>query len=814
MAETRAATSPELPERLPPERLRRSASFRLPDGATGPAQAPIEAPSAYPRAAEAIRFGATTAARGFNIVAIGSPGAQIREVATALLTEATRQRPAPPDWVYVNNFATPHRPIAISLPRGRAPQLRRAMNGLVDDLRAALPAMFESEDYARRRSAIQDSFNAKASETFSKLGEKASARGMAILRTPMGFAVAPMKDGKVVPPEEFASWPEERQAAVRAVMAELEEELEATLRGLPRLEKARRDAIRALDQETAAVVVDQEIEEVRAAFVDQPAVLDYLAAVRADMMENLRLFQDGEGEGEDRRPGAAAGVVRERYDVNVLVTAENGAAGAPVVEELHPTLGNLIGRVEHLSQFGVLVTNFRLIKSGALHRANGGAILIDLRALLSEPFSWAALKRALVQGRIVIEDVARIVGLGSTVTLEPDPIPLDVKVVLFGERLLYYLLAALDPEFGAHFKVLADFDDDTERSAESEAMLAGMIAETVRGEGTRPLDAGALARVVEHAARLAGDGTKLTLLVERLRDVVIEAGHHAAGSGRSMAGAEDIEHAIAAQRRRAARVQERMQDAIRRGVALIDTEGARIGQVNGLSVITLGAESFGRPTRITATVRPGTGRIVDIEREVELGGPIHSKGVLILGGLLASRFSPEIPMSLHAQLVFEQSYGAVEGDSASAAEFCALVSALAEVPLRQDIAITGSVNQHGEVQAIGGVNEKIEGFFEVCALRGFSGTQGVIVPAANVQHLMLDRRVIEACAAGQFSVWPVHRVEQALHLLADRPAGIRGADGLFPDGSVYRAAEDRLRRFAAWRRAWAKEERERPEREP
>ena len=814
MAEPSSDAAPGLPERLPPGRLRRAASLRLPDAAAAPAQPGIEAPSGYPRAAEAIRFGATTAARGFNIVAIGSPGAQIREVATALLAEATLQRPAPPDWVYVNNFTTPHRPIALSLPRGRAPLLRRAMNGLVDDLRAALPAMFESEDYARRRSAIQDAFNTKASEAFNALGEKAAARGMAILRTPMGFAVAPAKDGKVVPPEEFASWPEERQAAIRAVMAELEAELEATLRGLPRLEKARRDAIRALDQETAAVVVDQEIEEVRAAFADQPAVLDHLAAVRADMMENLPLFHDGERDGEERRPGAAAGVARDRYDVNVLVTAEDGAAGAPVVEELHPTLGNLTGRVEHLSQFGVLVTNFRLIKPGALHRANGGAILIDLRALLSEPFSWAALKRALVQGRIVIEDVARIVGLGSTVTLEPDPIPLDVKVVLFGERLLYYLLAAFDPEFGAHFKVLADFDDETERTPESEAMLAGMIAEALRREGAASADSRALARVVEHAARLAGDGTKLTLLVERLRDVVIEAAHHAAAAGRSMADAEDIEHAIAAQRRRAARVQERMQDAIRRGVALIDTEGARIGQVNGLSVITLGAESFGRPTRITATVRPGTGRIVDIEREVELGGPIHSKGVLILGGLLASRFSPEIPMSLHAQLVFEQSYGAVEGDSASVAEFCALVSALAEAPLRQDIAITGSVNQHGEVQAIGGVNEKIEGFFEVCAARGLTGTQGVIVPEANVQHLMLDRRVVEACAAGRFAVWPVRRVEQALALLADRPAGLRGPDGLFAEGSVYRAAEDRLRRFAAWRRDWAKDERERAEPAP
>lgn len=812
MADDTADAACEVPDPLPRERLRRAASI----GTEAPAGRPARATSTYPRAEAAIRFGAATSARGFNIIAIGSPGAQIRGVATALLAEAMRQRAAPPDWVYVNNFAVPHRPIALGLPRGRAPLLRRAMNKLVDDLRAALPAMLESEDYARRRSAIQDTFNARASQSFNALGEKASARGMAILRTPMGFAVAPTTDGKVIPPEEFATWPEARQAEARATMVELEEELEATLRALPRLEKARREAMRALEQETAAVVVDQEIEEVRTEFAELPAVLEHLVAVRADMMENLQLFHDAgrESDDEPRRPALPAGsAARERYDVNVLVTAEDHTAGAPVVEELHPTLANLIGRVEHVSQFGVLVTSFRLIKPGALHRANSGAILIDLRALLAEPFSWPALKRALVQGRIVIEDVARITGLGTTVTLEPDPIPLDVKVVLVGERLLHYLLTALDPEFGEHFKVLADFDDDTDRNAESEAMLAGMLAEALRREGALPLDASGAARAVEHASRLAGDGMKLTLLVERLRDVAVEAGHRAAGQGRTAATAEDVEAAIADRRGRAARVQESMQEATRRGITLIATAGTRIGQVNGLSVIALGTENFGRPTRITATVRPGTGRIIDIEREVELGGPIHSKGVLILGGLLAGLFSPEIPMSLHAQLVFEQSYGAVEGDSASVAEFCALISALAEVPLRQDIAVTGSLNQHGEVQAIGGVNEKIEGFFEVCAARGLTGTQGVIVPEANVPHLMLDRTVVEACAAGRFAVWPVREVGQALALLSGRRAGRRGADGRFPDGTVYRAAEDRLRRFAAWRQAWLRDAGARPEQE-
>ena len=424
----------------------------------------------------------------------------------------------------------------------------------------------------------------------------------------------------------------------------------------------------------------------------------------------------------------------------------------------------------------MLATNFRLIKAGAIHRANGGLLLLDARSLLTEPFSWTALKRTLRQGEIRIEDLGRFIGLTSTVSLEPDPIPLDVKVVLFGDRLLYYLLAAFDPDLAEHFKVLADLEDDVERTPASEAAHARLIAALARRNDLKPVDragTGAVDRACR-AARRACD--KLTLVVDQLDDVLAEADFWASKAGRAVMGHADVETAIEQKTRRSSRLRDRAQESILEHVALIDTSGARVGQVNGLSVAELAGFRFGRPTRITCRVRPGSGKVVDIEREVELGGPIHSKGVLILSGFLAGRYALDTPMSLFASLVFEQSYGGVEGDSASSAELYALLSALAELPLRQDLAVTGSVNQQGEVQAIGGVNEKIEGFFDICRKRGLTGTQGVLIPESNVQHLMLRRDVIQACATGKFFIYPVTTIDQGIELLTGRSAGERGRD--------------------------------------
>jgi lon-related putative ATP-dependent protease len=476
-----------------------------------------------------------------------------------------------------------------------------------------------------------------------------------------------------------------------------------------------------------------------------------------------------------------------------------------VVEEPHPTLGNLIGRVERQWQQGLLTSDFRHVKAGALHRANGGYLVVDAGSLLSEPYSWMALKRALKSRRIQIESVEEVLGLIGTVSVEPDAIELDVKVVLIGERLLYYLLAAYDPEFGAQFKVLADFDDVLARDAGSEAAFTNLIASIARRERFKPLDREAVAAMIEQAARIAEDSDKLTLRIERVRDLLAEADFWCGRANATVTARVHVERAVEAQIQRAARIRDQLMDSTLRGIALIQTEGRQVGQVNGLSVYGLGASSFGRPTRITARVRPGTGKVVDIEREVALGGPLHSKGVLILSGFLAGRFATDAPMSLQASLVFEQSYGGVEGDSASSAELYAILSALSGLPLRQDLAVTGSVNQLGQVQAIGGVNEKIEGFFDLCRQRGLSGSHGVLIPESNVQHLMLRSDVIEACRAGRFAVYAVDEIDRGIELLTGIEAGVRAADGAFSAASVNARVEQRLREFAQVRRGLAGE---------
>ncbi|HLJ06348.1 MAG TPA: ATP-binding protein, partial [Acetobacteraceae bacterium] len=616
-------------QKLPPERLYRVANLAALEFATTADLAPLAALVEQPRAHEAIRFGAEMAVRGFNVFAIGANGAQIHDSVRALLDDAAGTRQTPMDWVYVNNFVVQHRPVAIALPSRRAPELAKAVDQLIDDVKVSLPAAFESEDYQKRRGTIEQEIRGRNEQALAALRNKATAKGVAILRTPMGFAMAPMKDGQVVPPQEFNAWPPEQQQELQTSIEELEKDLEQTLRAIPRQERELRDAVRQLDRDMARSAINQPIEECKAKFADMPKVVAHLEAIQSDILENAGLFINPQAAGEEAvQAGLRAGAIFERYGVNVFVTPEDGGSGAPVIEEVHPTLSNLVGRIEHIAVQGALVTNFQLIKPGSLHRANGGALMIDLRNLLAEAFSWPALKRALLRQEIVIEDVTRFMGLTTTVTLDPDPIPLNVKVVLFGDRMLYYLLSSMDPDTAQHFKVLADFDDDVERSPASEAMIARLIGSIAAKAGLKPLNRDGVARVIEHAARLADDAHKLTLLVESIHDLVAEASY-CAGT-RDVVTRADVDQAIAQQKRRASRVEERGREMILRDIALIETSGSRVGQVNGLSVMGLGGYSFGRPTRITARVRPGSGRIVDIEREVELGGPIHSKGVLIL----------------------------------------------------------------------------------------------------------------------------------------------------------------------------------------
>ena len=791
---------PAAPTPLSPDRLYRATDPTALDFVTTGEMSQLPGLIHQARAREAIGFGTCISQPGFNIFAVGDTAGRVRDSVRLMLDEAALGQAAPPDWVYVYNFADPQRPKALSLPAGRAPALQKAVHDLIEELKAALPALFESEDYQKQRRAVEQAIHARGQASFAALSEKAQAKNVAILRTPAGFTLAPLKDGKIVPPEDFNAWPRDEQAAIQQAIESLEKDLEDTLRGMPRLEKEQRDAVLALERETAQLAMEHPVEPVKAAFADLPEVSAHIEALTKDLLENVHLFAARLEAAGDSAMAARLDGALERFEVNVMVTQPGNGSDAPVIEELNPTLANLVGRVEYLQLQGALVTNFRLIKAGALHRANGGTLLLDVRALLSEPYSWNALKRALTRREVVIEDVTRFVGLTTTVSLEPEPIPLDVKVVLFGDRMLYYMLSGADPDLSRHFKVLADFDDELERDTNNELMLARMIGGMARQEGLKPLDRDAVARVIDHAARIADDQQRLTLRVELIRDLLIEVSHWAGVAGREVATRADVERAIEQQIVRVSRIRELGESMILRDIALIDTTGTQIGQVNGLSVMSLGGYAFGKPTRITCSVRPGAGRIIDIEREVELGGPTHSKGVLILSGYLTGRYGQDMPLSLNASLVFEQSYGGVDGDSASSTELYALLSALAALPLRQDIAVTGSVNQLGIVQAIGGANQKIEGYFDICAARGLTGTQGVMIPASNAQHLMLRADVIEACAAGKFSIWPIETIDQGIALLTGRPVGERAADGTYPVDTVNRAVTDRLRLFGRVRK--------------
>ena len=757
------------------------------------------------RALEAIAFGIDMKALDFNVFVLGPPASGKSTAVRSYLGERAGALPTPDDWVYVNNFETANRPRALRMPTGRARPFAKAMLAMLDELSATVPAIFDGEDYRTRRRAIDEAFRAEGEEAFSALSHKAEEQNVAILKTPTGFVLAPMHDGEVVKPDSFATLPESYREDVARRIAALEGDLQVIMERAPRAEKERRHRLAELNEEVARRAVTNALDDVREQVGDLEVVLAHVDAVESDLVRSIGLFlQQPNDEEIVRQPLDPSRDARfRRYLVNVIVGHEEmadpagHAGGAPIHEELNPNYANLIGRIEHLAQMGTLVTDFLLITAGALHKANGGFLLLDARMLLTSPFAWEALKRTLKGGEIRIEQPAEMLGAFGTQTLEPEPIPLDLKVILFGDRELYYLLAAADPEFSRLFKVQADFDDSIPRSSDNDLAFAALIASIVETHRLMPVSAGAVARLIEEASRMADDRTKVSIEVGRIADLLREADHWARQAGREVTKTEDVARAVEGRIQRADRLRERSLETIERNVVLIDTTGKKVGQVNGLSVLQTGAFAFGKPSRISARVRFGSGRMTDIEREAKLGGPLHSKGVMILWGFLAGRYVLDRPLALAASLVFEQSYGGVEGDSASSAELYALLSALADAPLRQDLAVTGSVNQWGEVQAIGGVNEKIEGFFDVCQARGLTGKQGVLIPEANVQHLMLRDDVVAAAREGRFSIYTIATIDQGMALLTGIPSGERGSDSRYPAGSVNRMVEDKLELYAA-----------------
>lgn len=743
------------------------------------------------RAMEAIRFSVGMAHDGYNLYLAGAQGLDKTRALRSVLDPIAKQAECPPDWCYVNNFETPHRPHALRLPAGRGQQLRRDMEHLLEDLLNAIPAIFRSEEYRTRAQEISEDFQEREERAFRELGEEAKAKGVALLRTPLGYTIAPLRDGEPISQEDFDKLPSEEQRRIERVIEEINERLKLIIRKIPTWKKESARRFKELNEEFTRETVEQLITELLNAYAELPKVIEYLQAVRRDVAENINDFRAHEEEEPGKLQELLGSPQFRRYQVNVVVNNAR-SEGAPIEVEANPTYINLIGRIEHIAQMGTLQTDFTLIKGGALHRANGGYLILDVRHLLTHPFAYEALKRVLRAKEIRIESLERMLSLVSTISLEPEPIPLEVKVVLKGDRLLHYLLQTYDPEFGLLFKVMADFSEEIDRSPEATRLYARLIATLVRREQLRPFDRDAVARVIEQGARQLEDGEKTSLRVAGLTDLLRETDYWAGQAAADRCRLEHVERAIEARVRRLDQLRERLQEAILRDIILVDTAGRRIAQVNGLSVIQLGDFAFGRPSRITATVRLGEGKLIDIERETKLGGPIHSKGVLILSSYLGHRYAADRPLSLSASLVFEQSYGMVEGDSASAAELCALLSALAELPLRQSLAVTGSVNQHGQVQAIGGVNEKVEGFFDICKARGLDGEHGVLIPAANVKHLMLREDLRDAAGRGLFHVYPVSSIDEVMALLTGLEPGQADDEGKYPTATVNGRVQSRL----------------------
>ena len=754
------------------------------------------------RAVSSVAFGMGIYNDGYNIFAVGPTGTGKSSTVYDFLSRQAASRPAPDDWVYVHNFAQPHRPNAIRLPAGKAKEFRKDMEKLVEDLQAAITHAFEGEEYEKQKRTIAQQVGERQQAKLASLGEKAQSENFTMVQTPSGLAFAPKTSkGETMSREIYEALPAEEQKRIDQGLERLNEELQQIMRFVRQDERSGREALRELDREVTNFAAKHLVDEACERWCAVAEMVEHLEALLADVLENADDFKKS----DEETPVMFMGILvsaRQRgesafrkYHINVLVD-NSTETGAPVVTESNPVLQNLVGRVEHQAQFGALVTDFSMIKPGALHKANGGFLVLEARELLMKPYAWDALKRTLKTGEIRVEDVAQQMGFATTSTLDPEPIPFKAKIVLIGEPFIYYLLFTQDPDFRELFKVKADFDTVVERTPQNEQLYARFIGHIVRQRDLAPFSPDAVARVIEQCSRLVEDQRKMTARFVDVADLLTEASYWAQQGRRArkkrVVQRAHVQEAIDQRIYRSNQIEERVREAILDATLMVDTRGAVVGQVNGLSVSSVGDYTFGRPSRITATHRLGDGELVDIEREVEMGGPIHSKGVLILAGYLGAKYASDRPLSLTARLVFEQSYSGVEGDSASSAELYALLSSLSDAPIQQRFAVTGSVNQRGQIQAIGGVNEKVEGYFAVCEALGLTGDQGVLIPKANVRGLMLNDRVRNALAKGRFHIFPISTVDEGISVLTGLPAGTLGAKGAYPKGSINALVVDRL----------------------
>lgn len=776
---------------VPPDRLRKASLSELAAlGFNSTADLErLDAIIGQERATHAIEFGIDIPSYGYHIFAMGPVGAGKMTTVQRFLEQRAHARPTPPDWCYVNNLANPDRPEAIALPPGKATIFRKQMEDLVQRIQESIARAFSGEQYEEHRTQLIQELEDRKRRLIEDINQYANSQGFALVPTPGGLMVGIYENGKVLSQEEYQALPEERRRELETAQPAVQAEMERRFRKVRALDDEARTRLQNLDKEIGDFAIRHLFEPLKEEYREIHDAQVFLDGVYRDVLENLNLFrslarsQESPQEPNAPQPSRRPQSPYDRYRVNVLV--DNGETkGAPVIVESNPTCRTLVGRIEYRAEFGTLVTDFSMIRAGALHRANGGYLVVEARKLLQDPLAWDCLKRALRDRRISIHEIAQQFAILSTTSLEPEPIPLDVKVVLTGEPYMYYLLFDLDPEFAKLFKVKADFSDQMDWSADSLLNYARFIATRCTDEGLPHFTRDAVAKVVEYGARLVEDQQKLSTRFAFVVDIISEAAYWARRAGHDLVQAEDVQRALDEKRYRSSQPEERLREAVLADTLMITTDGLKVGQVNGLSVAFLGDYAFARPTRITCQTMLGREGVMNIDRESKLSGNIHDKGLLILERYLAAKFAQDRPLSFTASICFEQSYSEVDGDSASAAELYVLLSAVSGIPIKQGIAVTGSVNQYGEIQPIGAINEKIEGFFDVCNARGLTGEQGVIIPARNVRHLMLREDVVQAVREGKFHIWAVNTADEGVSILTGVEAGERDEKGEYPPDSV------------------------------
>lgn len=754
------------------------------------------------RALDALVFGVGIKHVGFNMVAVGPNGIGKQTLIRQYLQEISSTHPEPSDWCYVHNFRNPQSPRILKLPAGTGAQIENDMHHSIAEFRSEIRSVFEAKEYLTKKHQLIENLKKRQQAALDFEEKKASKLDVTIIQTEDGFGVAPMVDGQPADSEKFQSLSSSDQNRLRQNLEIVSNDLQVLLRSFNDLRREHANNLKALQRETAATVARRIIDNVRLKYRKNKDLCDHLNAIEIDIVDNIDdLFEDGNPtidttirkalhQTYPNRPSFS------RYQINTIVD-RSSQKGTPIVFEDHPTHPNLIGMVEHESHFGSLVTNFLLIRPGSLHKALDGYLIIDAIKLLQQPFAWDALKRTIKSGLIHIESLGQAIGLVTTIAIDPEPIPLgNTKIILLSDRILYFLMANLDAEFVDLFKVLIDFDDFVDRAAQNIDLYSKIIASITKAENTNPFDRTAIASIIDQAARIAEDQDKLSLHMRSITDLIRESDYSCSKDGRTVVTSDDVQNAIESQRNRYARIYDKLIESIIRGDLLISVDGWCVGQINGISVFQIGTQTFGYPMRITARTRIGKGDFVDIEREVKLGGPIHSKGVMILTGFIASHYAATIPLSLSATIVFEQSYSNIEGDSASLAELCVILSSLANTTINQSIAVTGSLNQHGEVQSVGRINEKIEGYFDLCQNQKLTGRQGVIIPHSNIKNLMLRDNVCKAVEDGTFSIYAVTTVDDAIEILTELPAGLRDNSGFFQAGTFNEKVERRLLELA------------------